>query len=200
MKTFDFFARFPGVKSAVRLGMRAAVSASLLAACLGLAARASAQVEVSGWQGGFSLSAGAMASGYYVGYGDRKMIGPDLFVDAETRRHLGVEAEARRVLYPMTAGVKETVWTGGPRWSFFPIKGKFYPYVKGMVGVGQFDFPYGYAKGSYLVIAPGGGMDYALNHRIRIRLVDVSYQYWNQFTFGSMPSYGVSAGIRVRVF
>jgi hypothetical protein len=99
----------------------------------------------------------------------------------------------------MTAGVKETVWTGGPRYSFYPIKGKFYPYAKAMVGVGQFDFPYGYAKGSYLVIAPGGGVDYWVNRRIRIRLVDVSYQYWNQFTFGSMPSYGITTGIRVRI-
>jgi len=199
MRNFQFFARFWRCKVTRTARMRAGFSAAVVAVCLGLAGRASAQVAVSGWQGGFTVSAGVAASGYYVGYGERKMIGPDIFVDADTRRHFGAEFEARRVLYPMTAGVKETVWTGGPRYSFYPIKGKFYPYAKAMVGVGQFDFPYGYAKGSYLVIAPGGGVDYWVNRRIRIRLVDVSYQYWNQFTFGSMPSYGITTGIRVRI-
>lgn len=199
MRSHRFFAQVWRVmtKQAVKAG--AAPLSLLLGLCLCAAGKASAQVEVSGWQGGFTLAAGVTASGYYVGYGQRKMIGPAIFIDGDTRRHFGFEAEGRRLLYPLTAEVKETVWTAGPRYSFYPIHQRFYPYVKAMVGEGQFDFPYGYAKGNYLVVAPGGGVDYWVNPRFRIRLVDVTYQYWNQFTYGSMPSYGVSAGIRMRI-
>jgi len=50
------------------------------------------------------------------------------------------------------------------------------------------------------VVAPGGGVDYRLNNRIRLRLADLEYQYWPQFTYGAMTSVGVSTGIRVRIF
>ena len=200
MKSSKVFARFRRVTMGPGAGMRAALAVALLAICFDLPGKAAAQVAVSGWQGGFSLSAGAAVSGYYLGYGDRYMLGPDVFIDADTRRHFGAEFEARRLVWPRVADVKDTVWTGGPRYTFYPIKQRFYPYVKAMVGVGQFAFPYGFAKGSYLVIAPGAGVDYQINHRIRIRVLDFSYQYWNQFTYGSMPSYGVTTGIRVRIF
>ena len=54
---------------------------------------------------------------------------------------------------------------------------------------------------------PGGRFDrrrpeqgLRINHRIRLRAVDFEYQLWPQFTFGFLSSYGVSTGIRVRIF
>jgi hypothetical protein len=199
MKTWNGFARIGRAKLGSRAG-GAVVSAVLLAICLAAPAVASGQTQVSGWQGGFTLSVGGTASGYYLGYGQRKLLGPSAFFDADTRRHFGVEGEARWEKYFQTADVHDTTWLIGPRYSIFPVNKKFYPYVRTLIGVGQFNFPYSYAKGNYLVIAPGAGLDYRIGRRIRIRVVDFEYQYWNQFTYGNLPSYGISSGIRVRVF
>jgi len=44
------------------------------------------------------------------------------------------------------------------------------------------------------VMAPGAGVDYSLNRRIKIRL-QAEYQIWPKFTYGSLQPYGVSTGI-----
>jgi hypothetical protein len=166
----------------------------------GLPPAARAQTAPSGFEDGFTLSAGATASGYYIGYGQRKIAGPAIFIDADTRHRYGIEGEARWLNFPQTANVHNTTWLVGVRYSFFQFDHRFYPYAKGMVGFTQFNFPYNYAKGDYLVIAPGGGLDYRLSHRVRIRIVDAEYQIWPQFTFGNTSSWGVSTGLRLRVF
>lgn len=193
--------------STVKPSSRSAGSASLpalLAFCLVLAlapsGSAHAQTAPSAWQEGFSLSAGATASGYYLQYGARKIAGPAVFVDADTRHHIGIEGEARWLLAPQTANVHNTTWLIGLRYSAFDFHQKFHPYVKGLVGFTQFNFPYNYAKGDYLVVAPGGGLDYNLGRRLRWRVVDAEYQIWPQFTFGNETSFGVSTGIRYRIF
>jgi hypothetical protein len=71
--------------------------------------------------------------------------------------------------------------------------------VKGLVGIGQFNYPYNYAKETDLVVAGGGGVDYRLTNRIRWRAADFEYQMWPQFTFGRMSSYGLSSGIRIMI-
>ena len=174
--------------------------AAVAALAMCFARPAAAQVEVSGWQGGFSVSAGGAASYYFLGYGQRRMTSATAFFDADTRTRFGVEGEARWLLTPQVADVHATTWLAGPRYSIHPLGKRFFPYAKGLVGVGQFTFPYNYAKGDYLVIAPGGGIDYRLTHRIRIRLFDAEYQFWPQFTYGSLTSYGVSVGAKVRLF
>jgi hypothetical protein len=35
---------------------------------------------------------------------------------------------------------------------------------------------------------------------VSFRLADAEYQVWPQFTFGSMSSYGVSAGVLYHIF
>jgi hypothetical protein len=200
MKSFQVFGRVWGVKRGLGAAGSAIVSAILLAISLASAYTASAQSVPSGYQDGLTLSAGGTASGYYLGYGDRKMIGPAVFFDADTRLHFGVEGEARWLMFNQTANVHDTTWLIGPRYSIFPLNRKWYPYVKGLVGFAQFNFPYNYAKGDYLVIAPGAGLDYRLSRRIRIRVADFEYQFWPQFTYGNLPSYGISTGLRVRIF
>ena len=174
------------------------VPAMLLAISLALGNSASAQVVPAGDAGGLNVFAGGTASGFLVQYGERKMLGVSAFVDVDTRRPIGLEGEARWLIFHQTAQVRTTTWLAGLR--YHRAMGKFQIYAKGLVGVGEFNFPYNSAHGSYLVIAPGGGVDFRMTNRIRLRLADAEYQYWPQFTFGPMSSYGVSAGIRVRVF
>jgi hypothetical protein len=177
---------------------RIAVSAILVAACLVIVRPAAAQVTPSGDEGGFTLMAGGTASGYEVQYGQQKLLGVAAIVDADTRRRFGFEGEARWLMFHQTDGINATTWSAGPRYHF--TRGKFQFYGKGLIGVGDFTFPYNYAHGSYLVVSPGGGVDYRYTRHISFRLADFEYQYWPQFTFGAMSSYGLSAGLRYRIF
>jgi hypothetical protein len=180
------------------LSARMAVSTVLVAACLAIARPAAAQVVPDGDKGGIALTAGGTASGYEIGYGQQKLLGVAAIVDGESRRPLGFEAEARWLIYHQTDGLHVTTWSAGPRYRF--DRGKFQFYGKGLIGVGDFTFPYNYAHGSYFVISPGGGVDYRYTRKISFRLADFEYQYWPQFTFGAMNSYGLSAGIRYHIF
>jgi hypothetical protein len=185
-----------------KMGLRSAVQAIfpvvLLAIFLALAHRSSAQVLPSAEAGGINLSAGVTGSGYYLQYGERKMLGVTGFADLDTRRRLGIEGEARWLLFHQTADVHAATYAIGPR--YHVNMGRFQPYAKALVGFGQFNFPYNYGHGTYLVIAPGGGVDYRLTHRIYFRIADLEYQYWSQFPYGAMTSVGVSSGVRVRIF
>jgi hypothetical protein len=157
-----------------------------------------AQVVSAGDQGGASLSAGVLGSGYTLQYGQRKMAGIAGFVDFDTKRRLGIEAEGRWLEYFQTANVHAETYSIGGRYHF--DVGRFQPYAKGLVGLGDFNFPYNYAHGRYFVVTAGGGLDFHWTHRIYIRAVDFEYQDWPQFTFGNMNSFGVNAGLRVRIF
>jgi hypothetical protein len=177
------------------------VSASkLLAFAIFVAAAAprvaQAQVQAPGDQGGLILSAGAMGSGYSIQYGQRKMAGITAFVDADTKRRFGIEAEGRWLEYFQTANVHVETYSIGGRYHFHA--GRFEPYAKGLIGFGDFNFPYNYASGRYLVVTAGGGLDFDWTPRITVRAADFEYQDWPQFTFGNMSSFGVNAGIRVR--
>jgi hypothetical protein len=159
---------------------------------------ARAQAVYEARQGGLQVSAGALGSGYSIQYGQRKMAGITAFVDANTRRPLGIEAEGRWLEYNKTANVHVETYSIGLRYRF--DAGRFQPYAKGLVGFGNFNFPYNYASGRYLVVTAGGGVDFRWTPRISIRAADIEYQDWPQFTFGNMNSFGVSAGFRVRIF
>jgi len=198
MKSFRGFGNRWRSKPRSRPGGGAVLAAFLLALGLALARAASGQVVPAADAGGLMLSAGATGSGFTLQYGERKMLGFAGFVDADTKRRLGIEGEARWLVFRQTDNVHATTYTIGPR--FHMNYGRFQPYAKGLVGVGEFNFPYNYATGSYLVIAPGGGVDFRLNRRFQLRIADFEYQYWPQFTFAAMSSFGASSGIRVRIF
>jgi hypothetical protein len=181
----------------VLLGRSVVFLAVLLALSLLLTRTASSQVVYSGDKGGFGLSAGATGSGYEVEYGQQKLLGVAGFVDVDTTRRFGAEGEARFLMFHNPDQLETRTYMGGPRYHM--SMGKFQFYGKGLVGFGQFTFPYDLAKGNYLVIAPGGGVDYRWKRKISIRVADIEYQIWPQFTYGSMNSYGVSAGISYHI-
>jgi len=160
--------------------------------------RTAAQAVPSAHQGGVTLTFGGTASGYTLQYGKQRLLGASAFVVGETRHRIGFEGEARWLLFFQTNQEHATTYLAGPR--FAKDFGRYQPYVKGLVGFGQFNFPYNLGTDNCLVIAPGGGIDIRVNHRIQIRAADFEYQIWPQFHYGSMSSYGVSSGIRVRIF
>lgn len=151
------------------------------------------QVAESANIGGYSIWVGTGVSGYYLGYGSVKNLGITAYVDTDSIRRLGLEGEGRWLQLHQTNDIHADTYLGGPRYHF--NLGRYQPYVKGLAGVGLFNFTYNYAHGSYFVIAPGGGIDYRLAPRWSVR-VDGEYQYWPQFTFGPMSSGGVTVGVR----
>lgn len=185
-------------ESSSRFWYGSVAAAVILVLNLGAPSSARAQVVAQANAGGFRLSAGATASGYYLQYGARKLVGASAFVDAETKRSLGIEAEGRWLEFHKTQDVHVETYSAGLRYRV--NFARFQPYVKGLVGFGNFNFPFSYAHGRYLVVTGGGGLDYHWTHRIHIRVADVEYQDWPQFTFGSMSAVSVSSGLRVGIF
>jgi hypothetical protein len=177
---------------------KAALAAAVLAGCFGMANTARAQVVPAANSGGFKLSAGGTGSGQYVQYGEQKLLGASAFVDADLKHRLGIEAEGRWLEWHQINDVHVETYSIGLRYhmNFH----RFQPYAKGLIGFGDFNFPFNYAHGRYLVATAGGGLDYHMTHRIFIRAADVEYQDWPQFTYGSMNSVSVSAGLRVGIF
>lgn len=180
-------------------GLKFFLTGSVLSFGLTYCPSALAQAAPSASRGGMTISAGAMASGSSVQYGNEKIVGLTGFVDADTHLHLGIEMEGRWLEWHQENDVHvETYSVGGRYWRGV---GHWVPYVKGLVGYGDFNFPYNSGTGSYMVITAGGGVDYHLRrHRITWRVADFEYQIWPQFTFGSMNTGTLSSGIKVRIF
>jgi hypothetical protein len=139
-----------------------------------------------------------MGSGSTLEYGQRKMLGITAFADMDTKRRIGIEAEGRWLEFHQTANVHAETYSIGGRYHL--DLGRFEPYAKGLIGFGDFNFPYNYAHGRYLVVTAGGGVEFRWTPRVYVRAADFEYQDWPQFTFGNMTTFNVSTGLRVRIF
>jgi hypothetical protein len=190
------------VDSRISSSLPKAVALSLVCLAFGALAAwsplAFAQTDPAAERGGVNVFAGVTASSFTVQYGDRKLAGVAAFVDVAGKSPLGLEAEARWLAFHPTDDVHVSTWLIGPRYRW--KTSRYQVYFKGLAGLGNFNFPYNYAYGRYLVVAPGGGIDFELAGRLRVRLFDVEYQYWPDFTFRPMTSYGLSTGLRYRIY
>ena len=165
--------------------------------CFGLMLRGQAVYTANG-PGSF-VSLGVTISGYESEYGDTLLGGGSVFLDANVYRRIGVEAEGRSSRLHSNDDLRESTYLVGPRFS--GLGRTWQPYAKLLIGRGEFNFPFNYAHGSYLVAAPGLGLDWRLpNHRVIIRLVDFEYQDWPKFSYGSIHPYGAGAGLSVCLF
>ena len=173
--------------------------ATLLGVLLAGVNRLNAQAEYAANGPGSYLSLGVTASGFESDYGQRKIGGVSVFLDANVYRRIGVEVEARQLRFHTDEDVRESTYLAGPKIS---THGRTWrPYAKLLLGRGEFNFPFNYATGGYFVIAPGAGLDWRVAHsRLMVRLVDFEYQDWPQFSFGSIHPYGASAGFSIRLF
>lgn len=170
--------------------------ASVLLLSLASSARMHAQA-VPAALGAAHLVAGGFASSYSPDYGSNRLIGIGGFLDFNLRGHLGVEGEMRFLRFNQAYDVHEDNYNIGPRyrWRFH----RWEPYGKFMIGDGQFNFPFSYGHGGYLLIAPGAGLDIHFN-RFTVRAIDYEYQHWYNFQNSSLSPDGFSSGIAYRIF
>lgn len=173
------------------------VVAGLMAA-LASARAQSPEAAVGDWS---SLAVGGSFNASRIQYGQHWLYGGSVFVDANFTWRYGIEGETNWEVLNQFEKTHATTYLVGPRLQLAGLgdNAQWRPYVKFLVGDGYFDFPYHYAWGNYFVMAPGGGVDYRVNSRIRLRVFDVEYQYWPGFTYGSMTNLSVSTGLRYRI-
>ena len=160
-----------GGKKGARIGGRAAFAAAILTIWLGIAGTVHGQVAPAGDAGRLLISPGATGSWFYLQYGERKMPGVTGFVDVDSRSPFGIEFEGRWLEWNQTALVHAETYSMGPR--YHRNHGKLQFYAKGLLGFGNFNFPYSLAQGRYFLVTAGGGLDYHLTRRIYIRAADV---------------------------
>lgn len=147
---------------------------------------------------GAYISVGTTYSFFESGYGQQKVQGTGIYADINPVRQAGLEAEARWLKQSQSPNIRQSTYLIGPRIQF--RRGSYTPYIKTLAGLSHFEFPYEMARGRYFVIAPGAGVDLMLGNDLKIRLIDLEYQQWPQFTFGTINPYGVSFGVSYRVF
>ena len=161
--------------------------------------RSPAQAVPTATGPGSRLSLGVLASAFEADYGKRLIGGAAVYADANLTPFIGMEAEARTLRFREEAGITQTTYLAGPRFTLRPHA--LAPYAKVLAGLGDFRFPYGYATGRYFVLAPGAGIDWRLaNTGVKLRLIDFEYQSWPQFTYGQLHPYGLSAGISISLW
>jgi hypothetical protein len=182
--------------------MRAIPVFGLVALVLASAARAQ---DIPAAKGpGSYVAVGGTLSAVNTDYGQRELLGGTVFVDANVYNRFGVEAEARKLAFHSDDGTKMTTYLIGPRLSrdfrAFGSPQALRVYTKLMAGRGVFDFPYHYARGQYFVYAGAAGVDWRFKSRIILRVLDVEFERWPDFTFGQLRPFGVSSGVSFRVF
>jgi hypothetical protein len=148
---------------------------------------------------GSYVAVGAGISGFETDYGKNDIGGALVYADVNPEWRVGLEGEARFLRIHSAEQVTETDYLGGIRVLLWPKPHRWEPYAKFLAGVGRITLPYGYAHGSFLAYAPGAGVNVALTRTLTWRVVDVEYQRWPQFTYGSLSPYGVSTGISLRL-
>ena len=147
---------------------------------------------------GSYVAVGGELSAFQADYGQRLIYGGTLFADINPTWRIGFEAEARYLRFNTFENVTETNYLAGPRVMLWP--GPLRPYVKFLVGAGKITLPVRYAEGTFLTYAPGAGLDYILNDRWTVRVIDLEYQVWPDFSsYGQLHPYGISAGISFRL-
>jgi len=164
------------------------------------------QVVESATEGSAPLTVGGYFSFFDASYASNKLAGMGTYVDWSPLMtgNLGVEAEGRWLTFGGSHGFSEYNYLVGPRYRFY-LNDRFQPYVKFLVGAGEINFPYDLAHGGYFAMAPGGGLDYALNRRWKVR-ADYEFQIWPSavgipgIQTGSVHPNGVSVGISYRLF
>jgi len=120
------------------------------------------------------------------------------YFDLNYTAMFGAEGEIRLLRFNQMNSVHEDTFMIGPKITY-RVK-KYEPYGKVLFGVGEINFPYSFAHGGYFAMAFGGGLDYRVTPRLKIRAIDYEYQYWPGFLNHSLQPYGFSVGASYRIF
>ncbi len=123
------------------------------------------------------------------------------YVDLDLREHYGIEFDVHQ-LSGADSVLSERTFEIGGRY-LYPIRYRFVPYAKVMIGRGIFNFAAQDASGKsfqianlgYTVESFGGGFDLRLKPGLNIRVVDYEYQRWNNFPPKSLNPQVLSFGL-----
>jgi Outer membrane protein beta-barrel domain len=161
------------------------------------------QSAASAFHHSYSIYAGAEGSVFQPDYAGRgvaenspqRLYGIGAFGDVRFNRWAQIEAEGRWLHFNEYLGIYQNTYSIGPR---VPLVENFHglaPYGKVLIGWGTMQN----LTGKALAFTYGGGVDYKLGSRFKIRIFDFEYQQW-RVTPENLWPYGASAGISYRLF
>lgn len=163
------------------------------------------QVVPAARGGNTGIWVGAEYSNFHADFGgNTRLQGVGGLVDLNYTPRIGLAGEARFLSFGDFHGETEKNYLIGPKVYLRPYS-RIKPYAKLLVGLGQIQYPFNIGSGTYFALAPGGGIDYRLRMRWRIR-GDYEYQMWpkapgiaNEPSHGLTPN-GFSVGVLYRLF
>jgi opacity protein-like surface antigen len=133
--------------------------------------------------------------GYSIGkpdYAPQNFQGVTAYADFDFRPHLGVEAEFHQI--NNTNGYQSFQRTYEIGGRYLRTYGPLAPYVKAMIGHGQFEYPYGETEAGYTMYAGGAGLDFKLSAYLRVR-GEYEFQKWTSFPNGGLTPQIVTIGV-----
>jgi hypothetical protein len=133
--------------------------------------------------------------GYALGWPDyvqQNFHGVTAYADFNFRPHFGVEAEFHQI--NNTSGYQSFERTFAIGGRYLRTYGRLVPYVKGMVGRGTFEYPYGLTELNYTMYAGGIGADFNLASFLRVR-GEYEIQKWTDFPNGGLAPQIVTVGL-----
>lgn len=112
--------------------------------------------------------------------------------DFDFRPHIGAEAEFHQIYSTDGDQSFQRSYDVGGR--YFRTYGPLVPYLKAMVGRGDFNYPFGNADLSYTLFAGAVGADFKLGPYLRIR-AEYELQKWTNFPNGGLAPQLVTFGV-----
>ncbi len=120
-------------------------------------------------------------------YGPVSMNGAFIFADADLWKHFGAEASYHRISAGKPTTITESTYELGARYRY-PIR-QLSPYLKILIGAGNFAFGSSSQDGTYRTYIGGGGLDYRVTEHFVAR-ADYEYQRW-----GTFPPHGLQPNL-----
>lgn len=182
---------------------------AILAALPGalMLAPARGQVVASAYGPAHALWAGAEYSYFNASFpyqSGQRIGGVGVFADYHVTPIIAVEGDAQFLPFGGFHGVTESSFLAGPK-AFFLARGRFRPYGKALVGVGNIHYPFAIGNANYLSLAPGAGTEYSIGRRWSLR-GEYEYQMWlNSPGYVNEPNHeltpnGFHIGLAYRIF
>ncbi|RRA48857.1 outer membrane beta-barrel protein [Acidipila sp. EB88] len=167
---------------------------------------AHAQVHESATGAARHLWAGAEFSSFDPDYGPDRLEGVGLYADYFITRTFAMEGEVRLLDFNKPNGLTEKTFLGGPLYTFYR-HARFSAYGKGLLGGATVNYPFDIGYGSYFAAEAGGGIEYRLLPRVKLR-GEYTYQFLPGAPGFSLPGYpddgltpsGINIGLSYRIF